>query len=109
MDDEVDMITHHVLSTDGLIVQLARYLVIRTVARFGDCEDHGRRSHKSVQQRKVTPKKFSRGDLKPDGDIRRLTWRGDPLSFRDRSGSVQIILDTNLLQNAAGPFFRSSC
>ena len=46
---------------------------------------------------KVTLKKFSRGDLKPDGDIRRLTWRGDPLSLWGRSGSIQIMLDTNVL------------
>ena len=57
---------------------------------------------------KVTPKTF-RGDLKPDGDIHRLTRRGDPLSFWGRSGSVQIMLDTKVLQNAAGPSFRSIC
>ena len=28
-DDGVDMIAHHVLSSDGLIIQLARYLVIQ--------------------------------------------------------------------------------
>ena len=30
-DDGVDMIAHHVLSSDGLIIQLARYLVIQWI------------------------------------------------------------------------------
>ena len=57
-------------------------------------------------EQKVTPKKFSRGDLKSDGDIRRLTWRGGPLSSA-HSGFVQIMPDTNLLEHAAGLSFRS--
>ena len=74
-----------------------------------DCEHHGRRSINSVQHwlsEKVTPKKFSHGDLAPDGDIRRLNWRGDPLSS---SRSVPIMLDTNVLPNSTSPSFRSSC
>ena len=60
-------------------------------------------------ERKVT-QKISRRDLKQDSDVRRPSPGKEihllPEAAPDPS---QIMPDTNLLQDAAGPFFRSRC
>ena len=112
-DDEVAVIAHHVLSSDGLI---ARYLVIRwirTVAQFRGGGGHHMDGEVINQWIYSTdwPKSHTKAAFlrrpRPEAGRQYSTsqWPGEEI----RSRAVQTMIDTRLLQNAVGPSFRSSC